>query len=175
MRYFQGPRPCCGNWHGAWRMHGPGEAGNDAGGPEGQRRAPVVSVWSKPKGLPSASTCCPTLRVLDSPSVTGRSALCAGRIKNITHNAFRPPHHCPRCILCSMRRPICQRLQGCFPLRWQAVVGMPGTAQFFFPALQGKPATAQSGQEGGKTIACGAEMCSTARSFARSAPTRTAS
>mmetsp|Transcript_45013 Transcript_45013/g.113957 ORF Transcript_45013/g.113957 Transcript_45013/m.113957 type:complete len:228 (+) Transcript_45013:182-865(+) len=36
--------------------------------------APVVRVWSKPKGLPIARHSCPTRRLLEAPSCTGRSA-----------------------------------------------------------------------------------------------------
>ena len=40
----------------------------------GHWQLPVVKVWSKPKGLPIARTCCPTLSARELPSVIGRSS-----------------------------------------------------------------------------------------------------
>ena len=47
----------------------------------------MVSVWSKPKGLPIARTCCPTRSARDSPSATGRSA-CFGALTWSTARSF---------------------------------------------------------------------------------------
>ena len=53
---------------------GGGGGGGVVWGGGGDR--PVVNVWSKPKGLPMASTCCPMRTLPDSPSCMGCNASC---------------------------------------------------------------------------------------------------